>query len=546
MRISVLLLIIITSLSLSSQTVDKWEKIYEFQDTLELTHSIYNDGNHVLLTKTKVKGDLHLFLSTDLKNWNDKLHIENPLIIKDKNYIFNYSSIYFLNKSIFILIELIDTQGFDNVGNIINKYKSLLYKSSDLGENWEIIELSQNFRKRPMTYFYMENEFSGIFTQLPDSNEYKDRILVTKDGWKNYNIIDTNRIKVINKSGVIISTTAYIENTNITIYTAYNEILHSSNIGETWEAISVPKEYHNNSTSVKFQKSKNGFYLSGVVDKLVSTNDYGKSWNIVSEGNIFGAFAPFNDSVFSFNVGRKIYETIDKGKNYLESYYYSYGDIHSFNSVGYITKDKRIGIAANELLIENNEKYLVPPVFISPDKHFDLQPDFTVKWSKNSMATSYDIMVKELFDIELGDFIPIIDWESTELFYQKNGLLTNEVKFNNQKPNALYRVRIRCKNDLLESQWDEKSFFTSSMTTVEIKESNNDEFDVFLEDGIKIMSNNLIESIELLSYDGKSLYKTSNLHQTSFRISDNFKSGMYFIVLKIQNKGNYFRKVFLY
>jgi hypothetical protein len=325
-------------------------------------------------------------------------------------------------------------------------------------------------------------------------------------------VLDTTKIKVINKYGMIISQVATIDKSDITIYTAYNEILHSSDIGETWEAVAVPLEYHKNSTSVKFQKYKDSYYLSGVVDKLVRTSDYGKTWDLVSEGNIFGAMSFFNDSIFSINVGRKLYETYDGGKSYEESFNYTAGDIYLISNVSYITKDKRIGISGNELLIENNEKYLVPPVFISPEKFYDLQPNFTVKWSENNLATSYDIMVKEFLDIKQGEILPIIDWESGELFYSEFGRLSNEIEFKNQKPNVLYRVRLRCKNEELESQWDEKSFFTGVGTSVENQEPTNlSLYPNPAKEEITISYDKMINSIEILDLNGKEITKNKNL-----------------------------------
>lgn len=508
----ILLLFILTNLVVTSQTVDKWEKVFDFQDTFALLQSAYDDGNHVLLTRTKVEGEIHVFVSTDLTNWEDKFQLKKSIIKDGKKYLHEITSLQFRNSSIFVVVELIDNQGYDNTGNLINKYKSILYKSSDLGENWEEIEFSKNFRSRKMTYFKMENESRGIFTQLPDSNEMKDRILITENGWADYKVIDTNKIKVINKYGMIISQVATIDKSDITIYTAYNEILHSSDIGETWEAAAVPVEYHKNSTSVKFQKYKDSYYLSGVVDKLVRTRDYGKTWDLVSEGSIFGAMSFFNDSIFSINVGRKLYETNDGGKSYEESYNYAAGDIYLISSVSYISKDKRIGISGNELLIENNEKYLVPPVFISPEKFYDLQPNFTVKWSENSLATSYDIMVKEFLDIKQGEILPIIDWDSGELFYSEFGRLSNEIEFKNQKPNVLYRVRLRCKNEELESQWDEMSFFTGVGTSVETQETTNiNLYPNPAKEEINISYDKMINSIEILDLNGKEIISNKNL-----------------------------------
>lgn len=76
-------------------------------------------------------------------------------------------------------------------------------------------------------------------------------------------------------------------------------------------------------------------------------------------------------------------------------------------------------------------------------------------------------------------------------------------------------------------------------------ESYGDEFDIVLNEGIKIESDNMIESIKLLSYDGKAMFKESNLYQNIYHIGDNFKAGIYFIIIILQDKGNYFRKVFL-
>jgi hypothetical protein len=455
------------------------------------------------------------------------------------------TSLNMIDSSIFAAFELVHNVGW--VGPTqINKYFALLYKSTDLGETWEVIPLNSDFRARRTGYFQMVSPQVGILTQLPDSNELKDRIIVTENAWKDYKVIDTNKITMQNKYGLILSKVADIQGSNIVIFSAYNEILHSSDFGDSWTSTEVPLEYHNNSVATSFTRVGNSYYVYGVANNIVKTDDYGATWETVSEGQKFRSLSSYNSQIFSIDgESRSLLETRDGGKSFSESFYYKNGDMSGINDVDYIDSTRRIAISGNEVVLEQDEKYLIPPTFVKPEKFYDLEPNFTVAWTANDQATSYDVMVKELTGFSKGDIIPAVDWEQGDIFFEASDIADTVMALNNQNYDKWYAVKVRCKNDSLESQWNQKDFFTTKKTSVELRETSDDEFLVSVDDYIHISSQSPISSIQLYNYAGSKVYEKDNINDINFAVSNEFGNGVYFIIVDIKGSGKFYKKILI-
>lgn len=170
---------------------------------------------------------------------------------------------------------------------------ALLYKTGNNG-NMELV-----YKEEGESVFYDAMKFWNNLEGMA-IGDYSDgcfAIVITRDGGKTWNRLNCDLIPDLEKD-----VGAYAaSNTNIAIVgnsawvmTSKEQVLFSSDKGETWEAINTPidiVESYQGIYSIDFYDDMNGFGIGGDFSKpelnfsnKIKTSDGGKSWHLVAEG----------------------------------------------------------------------------------------------------------------------------------------------------------------------------------------------------------------------------------------------------------------------
>lgn len=216
---------------------------------------------------------------------------------------------------------------------------ALLYKTGDAGK-MELVytEEGEKVFYDAMTFFDDDN---GIAVGDPTTDCAS--IIITRDGGNSWNKIACDKLPKLLEGEAFFAAS----NTNIAVFGSHawiasggerSAILHTSDMGETWELIETPFIHGGTSGifSIAFYDDLNGFAVGGdfanpegdVYNKAI-TNDGGKTWKIVAdnEGVYYKSCVQYvpngnanelvavgkNGIVYSNNAGKKWKQLSDEG-----------------------------------------------------------------------------------------------------------------------------------------------------------------------------------------------------------------------------------------
>lgn len=156
---------------------------------------------------------------------------------------------------------------------------------------------SENHKKSFYNAIAFFNDKNGIAIGDPTDNCLS--IILTKNGGDSWKKIDCSKLPKLIEGEASFAAS----NTNIAIQGAYawiitggiqSRVLHTKDMGETWEITNTPMINGTESTgaySIAFYDKNNGFICGGdytnkqenIANKII-TNDGGKTWNTVADG----------------------------------------------------------------------------------------------------------------------------------------------------------------------------------------------------------------------------------------------------------------------
>ena len=543
----ILYLVFLTSLTfsnLNSQIGKRWEEIARFPETQTLRNFDSDNGNHVVLCIDGLKN--RVYLSNDLENWTEKFIFSmNYRSEQTKEY---YSTrvrkLQIINQSIYIAVDLNRQEGYTDEGHPINHYCYVLFKSNDLGETWETVPLIEKERSGSSGFFSMSDEKTGIFVYQADNIVTEERILTTKNGWDNFEVRDASKVRK-NGNPELVCRYADIVDENILLQTIHNEIFHSSDFGATWNEYKVSEEFNIGSGGEKLQRGGSNYYFSNSY-RIAKSNDFGKTWELFEDKKALVNIVSFDNDNFTALLTDGLYKTEDGGKTFeIEIPLFQNRTVNLFD-MNYISRSKRCAVTGGitykndeiitnkgGLVAETEGKVLIPTLITSPDNRSPLSPNFTLTWTENSLATQYDILVKEFEGIESTDTLPNYDWGDNNLFYEDYGRTVNQITFNNQKLSSLYIIRIRCKNDTLASEWNEFNYFTSK-TVSGVADFNFNNENVFIEGNKIISEDEIIEKIKVYDLYGREIKIIDRINSNIFYLNQ-LKGA---VILQVTTKTN--------
>ncbi len=397
-------------------------------------------------------------------NPSDSFHIN----IEDWQYVDN--------SILFLLVDSVKFNKWQGLTKIYD-YQTYVYKSTDGGDSWEKIQISEDWRSRKSQAICMTDEQNGILVQYPSeyhTNEDTDQILITNDGWNTWtkinvhpDLLGTSHIRLFPPSTIVARNWA----TNIFV---------TGNSGKNWTKKELPSE-------IKLTPVNSDFYIyddktffidgseklssqSGYYSLAARSTDAGDSWDILIDttglGRTITSLSIINEKTIYIHGGTNLLTS--NGGDTWEKYYDAYienfkAEIHN---IFHFSENRKLAIASRRYILGFfGDHTLKAPDFVEPASNYELPLDFTLEWTPIEGATHYEIEIVQRPGVPLDEPRAPTRYD-TVLFVDESSIYQPYFKLSGTDYFKEYSCRIRAANESQTSQWNSEHFTTAKSTKV--------------------------------------------------------------------------------
>jgi len=420
------------------------------------------------------------------ENWSNNLFLKHSIYDSGDKVIRTLQ--VFQDSIIYLHLDSLETRGYDNMGNPLDYYLSMIYKTTNFGKTWKKTIISKKWRfRRPSVTMSMYDKNTGVMAQYPGKDETKDLLWFTDDGWETWKILNipddligTFNMKMFPNNRI------YIKNLGGFVYI-------SKDIDKSWEKLDVlPQEHKESVISKTIFYNDSTFYYLGTSYKYVGdpdifaylfrTENRGKSWDTLMLKRYIGINIHdicIRDRNNIIAIGDSIYRTKDGFKTWTSSLRYADCNVGSVYRFIHINDTLEYGTSGAYIFKHTVGKVLVPPVFIAPKKIYGEDLDFTLKWTPVKGAEKYHLKIVETRGHIFGEpeNTPSPNFDST-LFANDSLLTGTSFKLTGTKYYKTYFCRIRAIGKTQKSVWTQQRWVTKKDPSGVVELMQDDDFNI--------------------------------------------------------------------
>jgi hypothetical protein len=436
-----------------SQEIEDWE-IYKTASELGSSGSFNSinkfDDNHLMVSTYISYGFVDFLVSSDAgQNWTKTYSSDSG------NHIVSINCL--ANGYCYILEDSVIFCGYDQYYNMLNTYLCHVLKSTDYGNTWQKIIISDKWRTRPSAAMNMSDENNGIIIQYPDSSEVSDIIWNSNNGWNSL-----NKINKLNDLGGVEILRQTKDNKIIVKAYSFNAkktqlyILSNNDSSPIIRDFLLPVKYQKfkSTLNIPYDSLMYSIGYQNETSFIVKSTNNGLTWLTVLEdyNNRQLWKLMYIDRNVMIIWGDSIYRSFDEFKTHSSFKLYAgggsfWGDIiHLSNNIEY-------AISGGALYRYFGSTTLAPPIIISPKDSIWYQPlNFTIKWNPIIGAYKYQLMIDESYGVTPGYPNPYISFDST-LFVNDSSITETSYTLQGTSNYRFYAVMIRAINSNQKSPW---------------------------------------------------------------------------------------------